>query len=268
MDYTSPEFDIQKIASYTLLIQSGISEHHLAVVDDDGNLVLLTVFDLRNVHAQAADLLSAAFEKVRIVYPQHTFTFIPDEVYDQRHLADYAPFISEGLNSGELLVSEIAPLSVQNVYAAAPIAYHEFSSRFPHAQIIPDTTVILSVAGGNLVKKQGLYLGVDIRESRLILYCFNKGQFLFYNTFEIADENDFNYHLLHVVSALGLSWDSIQCVLSGRIAWQDSYYKVIAKYTERIEFADTARLSRVALPESLEAHQYRYLTLMGLYACE
>lgn len=268
MDYTAAEFDIQRINSYTLLVQAGHKEHVLAVVDDEGNLLLLTTFDLDDLHSQAADILAAPFARVRVACPQHAFTFVPDEVYDDSHLAEYASFIADGMEAERVAVSRIPSIAVRQVYAVEPLAYYRFSERFPHAHFIPNTAVLLQVAGGKLAKKQGTYLGVDVCESRLTLYAFRQGQFLFCNTFEIADDNDFNYHLLHAVRGLDLSWDSVQCLLSGGIEPQDAYHRVIGKYTDQAEFADTARLSRVAIPGELDKHQHRYLALMGLHACE
>lgn len=268
MDYTSPAFDIQKIDSYTLLVQAGNKDHALAVVDDDGNLLLLTTFDLDNLHSQAADVLDAPFARVRVACPQHAFTFVPDEVYDESQLPQYASFIAEGLAADRVAVAHIAAIGVRQAYAVEPLAYHRLAARFPHAQVVPDTSVLLQVAGGKLAKKQGTYLGIDVCGQRLALYCFKQGQFLFCNTFEIADENDFNYHLLHAVRGLELPWDSLHCLLSGHIDAQDAYHRVLSKYTDQVEFADTARLSRVAIPDELDKYQHRYLVAIGLFACE
>lgn len=268
MDYTSSEFDIQKIADYTLLVHVGETQHHLAVVDDEGTMMLLTLFEDGNIHSQAADLLNSPFGRVRVACRQHAYTFVPDEVYDESQLGNYASFVSAGLEAEQVAVSNISSIGVRNVYGVEPLAFHYFTNYFPHAMVIPDSSVLLQVTGGKLAKKQGIYLGIDLHESRLALYCFDKGQFLFYNNFEVADENDFNYHLLNVVRGLGMSWDNIQCMLSGQIMPQDAHYKVLTKYTDRIEFADTARMARVTLPENMEKHQHTYLVLMGLYACE
>lgn len=268
MDYTSSEFDIQKIARYTLLIYAGRTEHQLAIVDEDGNLMLLTVFNPVSPHSQATDILNAPFERVRITCPQRAYTFVPDAVYDERYLNDYASYIGTGIETEQLAVSTISSIAVRNVYTKERLAFHYFTDRFPHAQVVPENSVILDVAGRKLMKKQGTYLGIDIQDSQLGLYCFDKGQFLFYNIFEMADENDLNYHLLHVATGLGVSWEGIHCMLSGKITSQDAYYKVISKYTDQLEFADTARLAGVTMPSELEVHQHHHLTLMGLYKCE
>lgn len=268
MDYTSPIFDIQNLGSYSLLVQAGRKDHVLAVVDEEGSLLLLTTFDLDKLHSQAADVLQAPFARVRVVCPQHAFTFVPEEVYDESQLPHYAAAVAGGLSADRVAVSHIPSIGVRQVYAVEPLAYHRFATYFPHAQIVPDTSVLLQVAGGKLAKKQGTYLGIDVRESRLVLYCFAQGRFLFCNTFEIADENDFNYHLLHTVRGLELSWDNLKCLLSGDIDAQDALHRVLSKYTDQIEFADTTRLSKVGIPAELERYQHRYLAVMGLHACE
>ncbi len=268
MDYTSPTFDIQNLGSYSLLVQTGKKDHVLGVVDEEGNLLLLTTFDLDQLHAQAADVLEAPFARVRVACPQHAFTFVPDDVYDESHLAHYAAAIAPGLSAERVAVAPIPSIGVRQVYAVEPLAYHRLATYFPHARFVPDTSVLLQVAGSKLGKKQGAYLGIDVCESRLTLYCFAQGQFLFCNTFEVADENDFNYHLLHTVRGLALSWDNLQCLLSGDIDAQDAFHRVLGKYTDQIEFADATRLSKVRIPAELERHQHRYLAVMGLHACE
>lgn len=268
MDYTSPSFDIQHIDRYALLVQAGNRDHVLAVVDDEANLLMLTSFELDNLHSQAADVLAAPFSEVRVVCRQNAFTFVPDEVYDEQYLAQYASSIAPALDAERVAVTRIPSIGVRQVTAVEPFAYHRFTERFPQGKFVPETSVLLEVAGGGLVKKQGTYLGIDVSGSRLALYCFKQGRFLFCNTFEIGDENDFNYHVLHAVRGLDLSWDGLRCVLSGQIDEQDAYFRVLRKYTDQLEFAETARLSRTVIPSEFEKYQHRYLALMGLNTCE
>lgn len=268
MDYTSPSFDIQHIDRYALLVQAGTKDHVLAVVDDKAHLLLLTTFDLDRLHSQAADVLEAPFSKVRVVCRQNAFTFVPDEVYDEQYLGQYAASIAHGLGAERVAVTPIPAIGVRQVHAVEPFAYHRFADRFPAAMFVPETSVLLEVAGGRLAKKQSAYLGIDVWGTRLALYCFKQGHFLFCNTFEMGDENDFNYHVLHTVQTLNLPWENLRCLLSGQIDEHDAYFRVLRKYTDQLEFAETARLSRTVLPSELEQYQHRYLALMGLNTCE
>ena len=89
----------------------------------------------------------------------------------------------------------------------------------------------------------------------------------FYNIFEFANADEFNYYLLHIIESLSLETEQTHVTVSGKISDTDEVYKRLGKYFPILGFAD----SRVLLkyPEKFEeVHQHTYFSLLALDLCE
>lgn len=267
MDYTSEDFDIARLVNYRLLIRAGRRLHALAVIDTKNHLQLLSTFSVNDMSKQVTDILSLPFYEVRIATAQNAFTFIPEEVYDENHLDDYASYLPAQQHTDRISITGIPHLGVKNIHIINRLGGSMLIDRFPQAKIYPYVHVLLNSAAVQLTRKRGAAIGIDLYEQSLSLSYFDAGKFVYFNDFEVLNIDDFNFYLLSLINSFNIDIAGLDFFVSGDISHADSFHNCLLKYSEKVTFADIKKLIGVTFPESLADHQHRFLSLLGLNIC-
>lgn len=268
MAYTSTDFDGQRSADYTLLIQVTPAENIFAVVDEEGQLKFFTSADSKQViDTSIANLLNLTFNQVKIVVPDQSYSFIPADIFDESYLAVYQRYLpNDGLT--DPLVSAISSLDIQLIYQINRIGLNAYTTKFSQASIYPAIQSFLCGIGNYGTQIDQPILAIDKTGSTVRISFFDSGKFCYCNDFEVNQAADLNYYLLAVLAHFKLEDKQPQLLLSGDIALGDEYNECVKKYSDTVDFADIKQLTGVAVPSVLQHDQHRFLPLFGLNVCE
>ena len=97
-------------------------------------------------------------------------------------------------------------------------------------------------------KTKGLSFFVNLNNKSFDIIIFNNNEFIFFNSFEINDENEFLYYLFFVLKNYEGSNEADKIIFLGKFEAFNNYYNIASKYS-RIDFIEDHNEIKV-LPDS------------------
>ncbi len=97
-------------------------------------------------------------------------------------------------------------------------------------------------------KTKGLSFFVNLNNKSFDIIIFNNNEFIFFNSFEINDENEFLYYLFFVLKNYEGSNEADKIIFLGKFDAFNDYYNIASKYS-RIDFIEDHNEIKV-LPDS------------------
>ena len=267
MIYTSTDFDPNQSPAYSLLVRAGEGESTLAIVDQQGQLKLVAVYQPNSIGEDIEDILALDFAVVKLSVPESHYTFIPEEVFDAEKLAAYLPYLpDDGLTA--TTVSRIKSHDIRLLYQTDKRDIGGLISRFPQVITYPVIQVLLNGFARERIQEDRSVLILDRHGDTLTVICFDNGKFVYANDFKIVEDIDVNYYLQSVLSHLNVDITKLLLILSGDIQKTDEIYQWASESSEEVRFVDSASFTGVTIPEELQSIQHQFFTLLGLHQCE
>lgn len=259
-NYHDDNFNLYQAYSYTLLIQLEATSFSYAVVYKNRLLVLAQNRDLQELtdRSQLTDLLTATYKKVIIGLPATGFSLIPESLYSENHVADFAHLLD--VQDNEKVFAQ--PLDDQNV-----IIYKTGADLVSAAERFNLQNAVYTSKGWiKAIEKSGLqddnlYLEIG-KESVQFLY-FSSGKLRFYNTFEFSNEDELAYFASFVAEELSLKPQQTTLVLSGEVNTGDKNINRLSDFFTKVELNS---LEILELPDQIASHNILALTALTLCA--
>ncbi len=213
MKYTAENFHLHYIPQYQLLIKSDFTTDTLIVLDELQEVQVLYSYPSQTPDADATKLLGLPFQDISISLPLQSFTLVPSEVYDSRHMAHYQEFVQEE-QMNRTQAESIEGLGVTGVFQFDLLLHRRWSAIFPQAKFLADFQVVLATAQRYLLAV-GQVLGIHVKDKQVDLFVFQGKELQFYNIFDVEQLADLQYFVLNVCNSLGLTGQFSQVLLSG-----------------------------------------------------
>ena len=211
------------------------------------------------------ETLVGSFQKVKISVKTHSFTFIPEELFEKNSLSEYSKFIASDPED-ILIQSHIKIAKTFNILAINPDLIRALQSVFSAPFIVSQADAMIGAACNHAENENQseLFLNFSARSFEAVFIC--NQQFTFYNTFDIPTPDDFNYFLLNLISELNIDC-SKPVTVSGEIDTNDDNYARLNKYFEQIFFADP--IASFNDSESFkEVQSHLFFPVLSLDLCE
>ncbi len=272
---SADEIQSQQAAKCNLLIEFGFDSFRYALTDqlrDELKVIAeylippdtsrrKVIDHIRDIR-ESEKLFKYSFNKVKLAYHTFRYTFVPDEIYQDRDLPLYGKFTGHHPND-VIDVRTIKP-GIRNITSVENDIAKELSELFPAARIFNQAHPLVSPL--KHLYTDGTVFFADIREDHVQLAVFDR-KLCFYNLFDHTNADELCYYLLSVAGQLELDLASIPVILAGNIVVNDSNYQRITNYFQNISFADATRL--VKFPAELTTvSPSRYFSLLALDLCE
>lgn len=230
MNYSSPDFKIQYISTYSLYISSDYTRDQLVVIDSDNRVLVLITYDSAQPSQDAAKLLSLPFPDVYIALPHQNLVWVPTEVFEKSDINDFTPFFE---STDAILSKGFGTLNVTALYQFDLLLFNRWKKIFAEAKFVPVFEVIVKQSQPQ-IPIQGGVLGMHVYDSQIDLFLFVNGNFKFYNTFEVATVDDMSYFVLQLFKNFGIEGKIGKILLSGADL-QSTWAHRLALYTEDLE---------------------------------
>jgi hypothetical protein len=244
------KFDLEKLQQYTLLINSGVRDFQVSVIDNladrvlffedyvlgepkDHNDHLESIKNLFDSH----ELLQAGFWKQVIIgIKNNKFVQVPTSLFSEDATADYLKFNAK-IEDDETVLHSASSFTDAVTVFAIHTGLHQFLMGF--YQNVPVKYIHQSHAmiSGCLSYAQNdlpLYIYVD-RFKLHILHLKNK-KLTYYNQFVIKQFADYIKYIMLVMKSMNMDQQRSEVVLWGYIGKNSPHYLEFEKYIQNVSF--------------------------------
>ena len=274
--FTDDQFNPHNSGDCHLLIHLDTRSYSYTIIDKKHNRLSVAAkrdfpesafsySDLNRLEILIAEneLLNLDFEQVKISLQTQAFTFIPLELYSQVDLPQYSKFI--GAQPDSILIdTEIHSLGLKNISAVDADIKNTLQKSFLDPLIVSQANPL--IAGIYDLNKKGDSIGffLNFNDESFEAAVINNDTLEFYNIFEIANADEFNYFLLNLLNEFNINVDR-PVTVSGEIDSQSEHYIRLKKYFDKISFAKTLNNYEEAFRD-FKSHVF--FSLLSLDLCE
>lgn len=252
-DNTDIQFDKAKSDTYQLIIQLGNDFLNYTVFDPQ----LKEFLSLKSFSIQSSSgddqLVNAlkqmnrqeifwelAFAKVSVFNESAKFTFIPDEVFHQGKILDYAKLNMQVMPEDSIFMDAIHSQHCRNISLINGNLVNEFKNIFTkcgfHHLYSP---LIDTLAAEN--NAEGKKIFAIVRQQAFTLVVLEKDQLKFCNYFAYKTAEDFIYFVLAACDQLNLNPETVPFVLLGDIEKRSAVFQLAFKYIRDVSIGGRPR---------------------------
>lgn len=213
MNYTSADFHLHYISSYTLYIQSDTINDHLIVVGQQNEILVYMTYDNLTPPAEAVKLLSLPFSKVHINIPQQNLVWVPSEVYEESEKEMYLDYFAD-ITLDDLKTKEIEEIGAVGLYNYDVLTLHKWRNIFPEANIQPSFEIFLRQSLLQMEEENDV-LGIQFYDNQADIFLFVNNEMRLYNSFEIATVDDVSFFILSIMKNFSISGKLQKIIVSG-----------------------------------------------------
>jgi len=277
------KFSIDSLHQYVLLLQLGIHDLQMAVVDvQDNKCLVLEDIILADIKSndQWLAVLTEIFENhqfiragfwksVKISFKNSKFTQVPQSLFIPEAARDYlaincAPEPGESIHYYRAIKSEAVTIfsCPEKICAWLKGLYPNSNVGFVHqsASLIEGT---LNYA--KLHKNNKIYLYID--RFKLHITTVKNNNIEYYNQFQIKQFSEYIKYIMLVMSGLQYNQKTSHVVIWGYIGKQSPHYKEFYKYIKDISFGDRPEFLKFGYVFD-EIQDHHYFDLFSIYLCD
>lgn len=179
--------------------------------------------------------LQQTFDSVTCIYQNELASLIPNELFDERNLAEYLKFNSKILKNDFINYDKLAANNSVNVYIPLVNINNYIFETFGAFDYKHFATILIEtlLQKASISSEHVLYLHIN-RTSFEIIGVNNK-LLTFYNTFEYGSKEDFIYYILFTLEQLQLDPETIKIMIIDGITENDTLFKILYKYVRFVE---------------------------------
>ena len=277
--FSEDDIQSQLAAKYDLLVNISPETFQYAIIDSVLHVCkTLVEFEIPPL-SSTSDLIKAvenlpeshrqfrfAFNKVKIAFNSSNYTFIPESLYLEADQQDYGKYLDLA-DASELLVNTISSADIKNVISIDSHLKTALENIFQKPRIYNQAVPFLEGVQKSLEREDELVFFIDVQPKHFQIAFFKDFRLEFYNIFEYANADEFNYFLLSVIQSLEIQLEHTQVIISGKISSSDEIYKRIEKYFDSIRFIDSNHLVKYS-EKFKEVLPHTFSTLFNLDLCE
>lgn len=278
------KFDVDKLHQYNLMIQIGIRDLQVAIVDSTNNrCLLLEDYVLASVksHKALKELLASLFEehhllmagfwkRVRISIKNNKFCLVPSALFVKEALEDYLRLNSTfDPETEEILYYKHIKSDAVCVFAVNRYLSDWLKELYPNAEVgfIHQSSALIEgvINFEKKNKKNTMYLYID--RFKLHVLTLKNDKLEYYNQFSIKQFNDYIRYIMLVIKGLNKNQKASDVVLWGYIGKQSPHYNEFYKFIKNISFGDR--------PEYLtfgylfdEVQDHHFFDLYSIHLCD
>ncbi|MGV3686878.1 MAG: DUF3822 family protein [Daejeonella sp.] len=276
---STSEVQSQLAVKCNLLVHIGMDTIRYAITDAFGtDLQVLAEYDTGKPESpselikvieslpESSKQFKYSFNKVKVSYDTFNYTFIPADLYEQDDEEVYAKFIRSEENT-EVLVTNIRTADIKNVSAIDSKLHQSISRIFHNPKIFNQASPFVEGTKKTLGTDRDSALFIDFSAGQFQVAYLKTSKLEFYNIFEFANPDEFNYYLLHIIESLSLETGETKVIVSGKVSDTGEVYKRTQKYFPSMGFADANLLMKHSERfEDVPLHTY--FSLIALDLCE
>ena len=241
--------DPEKLQQYTLLINTGVRDFQVGVINEDNRVLFFEDFVLNETkdHTEllgiiesifdSHELLQAGFWKqVFIGVKNYKFVQVPSSLFSEDATLDYLKFNAKIEEDETVLYTTSSRTEAVTVFAIHT-GLHQFLMGFYKNVPVKFIHQSHAIIGGCLAyakSDQPLYIYVD--RFKIHILCLRNHRLAYYNQFAIKQFSDYVKYIMLVMKSMSLDQQTSQVVLWGYIGKNSPHYQEFIKYINNVSF--------------------------------
>ncbi len=246
-------FDEENLHRYDLLVQLGVRDLQLAIVDQqDSRLLLFEDYVLGDIssHQELLQLFKGLFDAhpvlqagfwshVTISFKNQKFAHVPASLFAEEAAADYLRLNAQFDPSLEkVLTCHNQILDAVTVFAIQQDMYDWLQELYKNTalQLVHQSTAIIEgvLLASQMTKGSPIFIYVD--RFKLHILSATNGKLIYYNQFVIKQFPDYVKYIMLVMKGLSLDQQTSEVVLWGYIGKNSPHYQEFVKYIRNVTF--------------------------------
>ncbi len=280
----SDKFNVDNLQHYTLLLNIGVRDFQVGIVDTNSSTcLLLEDYVLASVqsNSELIAILSDIFEdhhfltagfwkSVKVSFKNNKFSLVPSSLFVKEGLEDYLKINCQvDPETEEFLYYKNIRSGAVTVFAVNKELHSWLNSVYENAEVgFIHQSCVLTEAVLNVRKdhsKKSVFLYIDRFKIHLITL---QGKNLeYYNQFPIKQFSDYIKYIMLVMKGLGYDQKTCNVVLWGYIGKQSPHYNEFYKYIKNISFGDRPNFLKFDYPFD-EVQDHHFFDLYNAYLCD
>jgi len=257
--YRDPDLNLYQVNSnYTLLLQIYPATFSYAIVYKDKLQAWAKDCELSVLDEPGSEheLLNFEYKKVVAGLQSTGFTLIPNALYNESHIADFARFLD--VKSNEKIFAQ--PLDADNhiIYKVDERVVETASIYGLRKAVFINKGWINAIAGNN-PSNEVLYLNID--KEHVDILSFNNRKIRFYNSFSFNNPDELVYFAALVAQQLQIQPKDINLVISGDFQETDTNASRLSEFFGSVE---RSYLNVLNFPLETSANQLPALAALSL----
>ncbi|MBX7124775.1 MAG: DUF3822 family protein [Cyclobacteriaceae bacterium] len=274
------KFDAEKIGQYSLLVQLGVRDTQVAVLDD-GNLVFFEDFVLGEVRDSqewlevlqelfdAHEVLNAGYwKRVKISLKNNKYTQVPEALFLESARHEYLA-VTCRVNPEEEVVLHCTNSDLESItiFAMPVFVYEWLGTIYRNSHLTFHHQAASLIAGVREIaakdKQPPLFIYVD--RFKLHVLFFQDGRLVYYNQFLIKQFADYVRYIMLVMKSMNMDQQTSKVVLWGYIGKNSPHYVEFARYVRNVVFGERPRHIQFSyFFDELQEHHFFDLYSMNL----
>ncbi len=248
-------FDLEKLHQYSLLINFGVRDFQVGVVDNEDNRVIFfedyVLGDPKDhtEHFEAVkslfdshELLQAGFWKQVIIGIKNSkFVQVPSSLFSETSTTDYLKFNAK-VEPDEIVLHASSSATDAITVFAIHKGLHEMLIQYYQnvpVKFIHQSHAIISGCLSYSQSDLPLYIYVD--RFKLHIICLRNNSLTYYNQFAIKQFSDYVKYIMLVMKSMNMDQQTSQVVLWGYIGKNSPHYQEFVKYIQNVSFGGRLR---------------------------
>ena len=198
------------------------------------------------------EIASYPFASVELMYFTPTATIVPKRMFDPVLAGDYLHTLTD-IVLGKVAYSALHGMEMTAVWAVDPALVAIGAYFFPQASVRSYTVALLE-ALQKTTTNQETCVCVHLRSSFLQIAVFERGNLLFFNTFNYEKPADVLYFTLLAYDQYFLKPSDTPLFISGELLKESEIYKQYERFIRHIQFLPAAILPGIS--EGILPHIY------------
>lgn len=270
LQLTDPAFQTQHSGKCDLHLEFFPKGMNYAVVDK-GQDQLKIVFGAKDLNSDIVEIsnlidqqtsLSYHFRKVKISFHTTQFTLIPDELFEEDHVAEYSKFIS--CNEGDVIITDhIRAAKCVSVFAIPGNLAQTLQQKFHQPQFYHAANTCIEAGAQWAKQSEDPLVFLNTMGDFFEFAYFKNGKLGLYNSFVSRTADEFNYFILNLINTLKI--EDADWVIAGALS--SELMERLQKYAPKLQQAELQRLVKIS--ETFEPLQTgHFYSLTALTLCE
>lgn len=215
---------------------------------------LITTLDTNTIFEQK-------FQSVLLIYQNELSICVPKPLFNEDNSADYLKFNAKILNTDFIAYDDILANNSVNVFVPYVNINNYIFDRFGVFEYKHASTVLIQTLLQKETKSKNAILYINVGNNQFEIIAVDKGELMFYNSFEHQTKEDFIYFILFAVEQLQLNPETVPIKLMGDISKNDEYFEILYKYIRFVEFMEPFHNYKFVEKQKPDTHYSHFIIL-------
>ena len=174
-------------------------------------------------------LSKISYESIKLVSFLHTPSIVPTELFDKKYRHKYLETNVSNIKNIEHDLSIDERVTV--VYSTNELIANILDKKKIKYSVKNYFTLLYDYLNGKKRLTDGLSLYINLNEDSFDVLIFKSNEFIYFNSFEINDKNEFLYYLFFIIKNYEISNEKDKIIFLGKYDMYSEYYEIANKYS-------------------------------------